>query len=141
MTRTTLQTGKIGWIRALATAVAADIVLVGLAFVWVAVWAHGFDPGHDEAHYQAYAALASPWVSVLAGIPLFHLGARWIARRHRPRGMAQVLAVVGIYVALDAAIITAFATNLGCVIPMSLLSFSTKLVAAWTGARASAARV
>jgi hypothetical protein len=113
---------------------AADLLLVGAAFLWVAIWSHLLHPGLDAAAYQAYAAVASPWVSVFAGVPLFYVGAKAAARRW---GGSTVAGVVGLYIAVDVMIVAVFADDPFYGFVMSASSFATKIAAAWAGARAA----
>jgi hypothetical protein len=71
---------KINWGRAGAGASIAEITQIAAAFGWVAIYSYLINPGQPMATYQAHAAVSGPWVSILAGAPIFYAASRWIAR-------------------------------------------------------------
>lgn len=90
-----------GW--GLGGALLLNVVMITLAFAWVAFYAYVVEPGHDRAFYEAYAGRSSPAVSLIAGGPVFFLFALWLAHR-RGGGRAAWIAVF-IYLLTDLAII------------------------------------
>jgi hypothetical protein len=109
-------------------AVGALAALVALSFAWVAIYSHVLHPGEELAFYQAYARVASPWVSVIAGVPLFWAIGAFARRRFGDAARANALAAFGVYAALSLAI-TAAAGSLAEIAGMELLSLATKLAA------------
>lgn len=80
-------------------------MMIASAIAWVAFYSHALDPGHDAAFYEAYAAQASPIVSVVAGGPVFFLVARWLGRR---RGSSRApWFSTALYLLIDAALLAA----------------------------------
>ena len=75
---------------------AAEIVLVGAAFCWVAIYSYLIDTGHDEAYYRAYAEKASPWVALVLGGPVFFGVCRKIAVTRK-----RALAVFAVFCAIE----------------------------------------
>ena len=78
---------KIHWVRAGAGALIAEIAQIAAAFGWVAIYSYLINPGQPMATYQAHAQASGPWVSLLAGAPIFYAASRWIARS-RPTALA-----------------------------------------------------
>ena len=78
---------KISWGRAGAGALIAEITQIAAAFGWVAIYSYLINPGQPMATYQAHAQASGPWVSILAGTPIFYAASRWIARS-RPTALA-----------------------------------------------------
>src|SRR6266576_2941159 len=78
---------KINWGRACAGALIAEIAQIAAAFGWVAIYSYLINPGQPMATYQAHAQASGPWVSILAGAPIFYAASRWIARS-RPTALA-----------------------------------------------------
>jgi hypothetical protein len=72
---------QIRWGRALIGGLVAEIVLIAAAFAWVAFYSHVLHRGESAEFYQHYALRASPWVSVVAGFPVFFFAARWVGAR------------------------------------------------------------
>ena len=93
---------NIRWGAALGGALAAESVLIAAAFAWVAIYSHFLHPGESLAFYQQYAQMASLWVSLFAGIPVFYLACRWIGSRTPTRAWPTAITIFGIYFLMDA---------------------------------------
>ena len=122
---------KINWGRAFGGALIAETAQIVAAFGWVAVYSHVIDPGQPMATYEAHAQASGPWVSIVAGAPIFYAASRWIAR-WRP----TALALFAIFLAIDGALLVAMAEGWSRV-PFVLfgLSYLTKLCACALGGR------
>ena len=46
------------------------VVNVGISFLYVAFYAFVINPGQPPEFYQEYAAIAAPYSSIIAGMPL-----------------------------------------------------------------------
>jgi len=99
-----MKLSAIRWGAAVAGALVAEIAMIAAAFAWVAIYSYLVHPGESPAFYQRYAEAASPWVALLAGVPIFYLVCRRIG------GRATALAVFAIYFCFDAPIVI-FASN------------------------------
>ena len=123
-----------GWglaLRSIAVAVAAMVLNVGAAFLWVTIYSMLIAPGQDEAAYQAYAMRVAPWSSVIAGAPIL-FGAGWLLARWHGGGWRAGLWAAGAYVLIDA-LILAVAGAFGAFPGIVALSGVTKLAAAALG--------
>ena len=82
-----------------------------------------------EAHAQAQAS--GPWVSILAGAPIFYATSRWIAR-----SLPTALALFAIFLVIDGALVVGM-TESWTGVPFGLfgLSYLTKLGACALGGR------
>jgi hypothetical protein len=117
---------------ALGASLGGLVLLVALAYGWVAIYSHWIHPDEDLAFYQAYARVASPWVSVLAGVPIFWgIGALARARLGQA-SRATSLVAYAIYASLSVGV-TAVAGSLVEIAGMELLSLATKLAALLVG--------
>jgi hypothetical protein len=77
------------------------------------------------ATYQAHAQASAPWVSILAGAPIFYAASRWIARS-RP----TALALFGIFFVIDGALLVGMMESwTGAPFVLIGLSYLTKLCA------------
>jgi len=122
---------KINWGRATVGAVSAGIAQVAASFIWVAIYSYLINPGQPPASYEAYAQDSGPWVSVLAGAPIFYAASRWIART-RP----TALALVAIFLVIDIVLLVAMTQSwAGMPWVMFGLSYVTKLGACALGGR------
>lgn len=119
----------IHWVRAIGGAIIAEVLLVASAFAWVAVYSYLINPNQPLAVYEQHALDSGPWVSILAGVPLFYAVARWIAR-DRP----TALAFCTIVLVFDAMVIMwAAGTGPGLPLWIVALSYGSKLMAVWFG--------
>lgn len=120
----------VDWKRVLGGVLVAEVVLVAAAFLWVALYSHLIAPGQDVSAYRQYAQQASPWVSVIVGMPLFCLLGRWLGSRR------SAAALFGAFVALDVALVLAVPSQGPLPLAMMAASHVTKLAALLAGARA-----
>jgi FtsH-binding integral membrane protein len=122
---------KIHWGRAFAGALAAEIAQIAAAFVWVAIYSYLINPGQPLATYEAHAQASGPWVSVLAGAPIFYAASRWIAR-----SPPTALALFAVFFAIDGALLVSMTENwTGAAVVLIGLSYLTKLGACALGGR------
>lgn len=124
------------WGRALASALLAEALQVAAAFGWVAIYSYLIAPGQPVAAYQRYAQLSGPWVSIVAGFPIFYAVARWVARTH-PTALAMFAAFLVLDVGLVLAAPEPMAPGL---LPLFGTSYLTKLLACHLGGRHAAPR-
>ena len=122
---------KIHWGRAGAGALIAEIAQIAAAFGWVAIYSYLINPGQPIATYQAHAQASGPWVSILAGAPIFYAASRWIAR-----SQPTALALFAIFFVIDGALLVGMTERwTGAAVVMIGLSFLTKLGACALGGR------
>ena len=122
---------KINWGRAGAGALIAEIGQIVAAFGWVAIYSYLINPGQPLATYEAYAQASGPWVSILAGAPIFYAASRFIARS-RP----TALALFAIFFVIDGALLVGMTeTWTGAPVVLIGLSYLTKLFACALGGR------
>jgi hypothetical protein len=118
-------------LRGLAVSVAAMIVNIACAFLWVAIYSHLIAPGQGEAAYQAYAMRAVPWSAVIAGVPIL-LVAGWLLARWHGGGWRTGICADLFYLLIDIVLVVATGT-LGAMLGIVALSHATKLAAAAAG--------
>ncbi|HMT08453.1 MAG TPA: hypothetical protein PKA82_10650, partial [Pyrinomonadaceae bacterium] len=123
------------WV-AFPTAIVAGIVNIFLFFLFMVLYGHVINPGHDDAFYQDAASRFGPYASIIGGIPVFFT-AGWLLRRFlSERALKVAIATWVIYVAVDFAIIVAVAADqIVAFLPLLATSFGTKLAAIYFGAR------
>lgn len=121
------------WWLAIPFALGVMVVNVVISILYVVVYSFLIDPGHDEAYYQAYAQVAAPYSSIIAGIALMFLAGRWIGGKF-PKGNSIKAALLMwlVYFLIDLAVIVA-AGALAQIAVLFAISFSTKLIAAYFG--------
>ena len=120
------------------TAIVVGILNVFLFFLFMVLYGHVINPGHEEQFYQEAAGRFGPISSIICGIPLMYLAGRWIGKRVGPQlAIKAGLLVWLIYFTLDVAIVAASGVLMS-VLPLVIVSFTTKLAAIYFGARHSA---
>lgn len=123
------------WV-ALPTAIVSGIVNISLFFLFMVLYGHVINPGHDDAFYQDAAGRFGPYASIIGGIPVFFIAGRLLRRFLGERAIKVAIAAWVIYVAVDFAIIVAVASDqIVAFLPLLATSFGTKLAAIYFGAR------
>lgn len=122
-----------GW--AVIGALLAEVALIAAAFAWVAIYSYLLQPGQSSAVYQEYAQTASPYVSLLLGIPVFYLVCRWIGSRRPAQAMAAAIGIFLLYCLIEAPILLAAGDS--ALTWFAAIGFPTKLLGCyWGGATA-----
>jgi hypothetical protein len=107
-------------------------VNVALSVLYMVVYSYVIDPGHDQAYYQAHIAIAAPYCSIVAGMPLMFLVGWWV-------GMRPGIIVWLIYVCVDLAVLAAAGLTLRMGLFLTV-SFLTKLASVYFGALVASRR-
>lgn len=124
------------WI-ALPTAIVVGILNVFLFFLFMVLYGHVIDPGHDDQFYQEAAGRFGPISSFICGIPLMYLAGRWIGNHVGPQLAIKAALIVWLtYFTVDVAIVAASGFLIS-LLPVVAISFATKLIAVYLGGRSS----
>ena len=110
-------------------ALAVMVINIAIAVLYMVVYGHVINPGHEKGYYDAHIKIAAPYCSIVAGIPLFFLVGWWM-------GIRPGMVVWLVYAVVD---VTIFAVsgptlNMGGLVAVSML---TKLGSAYLGALAA----
>ena len=110
------------------------IVNIGITVLYMVLYGHVIDPGHENKYYQEHVKLAAPYCSILAGFPLMLLAGWWVAGLWDGvlRTIAGLIVWVS-YAVIDVALLVAsgLTTRIAVLMTISLL---TKLAGALLGA-------
>lgn len=110
---------------------------VGLSVLYIAFYSYFINPGHDEKFYQEYAGVAAPYCSIIAGIPVLYFVCRWIGGRWESNfAVKAALLVWLVYSLIDLSVLTAAGWTIQLAV-ISLISLTTKLIAAYFGEKAA----
>jgi hypothetical protein len=107
---------------------------VAITVLYMVVYSHVIDPGHEKAYYEAHVLNAAPYCSIVAGMPLMFFAALWVGGYWGARLAApSALILWATYAVIDLAIVAAsgLTFRMGTLVAVSLL---TKLAAAYGGA-------
>lgn len=116
------------------------VVNVAISILYMVVYGHVIDPGHEPNYYNDHIQVAAPYCSIVAGIPLMFLAGWWVAGWWRRAGGVRAALIVWFaYAVIDLAILLAARISLGIAL-LFIVSFATKLAAANFGARLRIAR-
>ena len=121
------------WWLAIPFALGIMVVNVLISVLWVAVYSLLINPGQEASYYQVYAQTAAPYSSIIAGIPLMFFAGRWIGSKFpKQNSVKAALAVWLVYFLIDFAVIAASGA-LAQIALIFIVSFTTKLAAAYLG--------
>src|SRR6188474_1440310 len=96
---------SIRWGLAIIATVLAQVTLIALSIICVAVYSYSIHTGETQEFYSAFANASGPWVSLIAGGPVFFVIARWIRRRAPAAALGTAMAMCGVYLAIEVAIL------------------------------------
>lgn len=121
----------IRWGAAVGGALLAEVAQVIASVLWVAFYSYLLNPGQPMTVYEQHAQVSGPWVSIIAGFPIFYAASRWIAR-----SLPTALALFGVFLALDV-LLTVLMGGWSAIAVLLLtgLSYATKLLACYLGGR------
>ena len=109
------------------------VINVAISFLYVAIYSYMINPGHPDQYYQAYAQLAAPYSSIIAGMPLFFFVCRWVAAKWEPALRVQAAVLIWlVYALIDVTVLAMAGFTLQLAL-LSLVSLATKLGAAYLG--------
>lgn len=110
------------------------IANVACSIVYMVVYGHVIDRGHEKAYYEEHIKKAAPYCSIVAGIPLMFLAGWWVGGFWDVGlGVPSAIIVWLAYAVIDLAILIAsgMTVRIGVLVAVSLL---TKLAAVYVGA-------
>ena len=125
------------WVWIIPAAITVLVANVVIHILYMVAYSYLINPGQDAAHYQAHANLSAPYSSILIGMPLMFLVCRWVGRRFAARlSVTAALLVWLVYFLIDISVLV-FAGELSRVAVLFVISFVTKLAAAFLGGLAA----
>src|SRR5688500_17511647 len=81
---------------------------VVISILYMVVYGHVINPGHEKAYYQEHIKIAAPYCSIVAGIPLMFLAGWWVGGFWEVGLGVQSALIVGLaYAVIDLAIVAA----------------------------------
>ena len=112
---------------------------VAITILYMVVYSHVIDVGHEKAYYEDHVKLAAPYYSIVAGIPLMFLVGVWVGGWDAALAVKSALVIWLTYAVIDTAIVAAsgLTFRMGVLVAVSLL---TKLAAVYCGALVAAGR-
>lgn len=130
-------TTKNRWLWIIPAAIAVLVINVAIHILYMAAYSYLINPGRDAGHYQAHAQSSTPYSSIIVGMPLMFLVCRSIGRRFEARlSVVAALLVWLLYFLIDITVLV-FAGELGRLALLFVISFVTKLAAAYLGGLAA----
>jgi hypothetical protein len=116
------------------------VVNVAISILYMVVYSHVIDPGHESAYYQKHVEIAAPYCSIVAGIPLMFLAGWWVGGFWDVGlGVRSALIVWLAYAVIDLAILAASGMTIRVGV-LFVVSFLTKLAAVYFGALVAGCR-
>jgi hypothetical protein len=131
---------SIRWGLAAVATLMAEIAMIALSILCVAVYSYAIHTGETPEFYGEFAKVSGPWVSLIAGGPVFFLIARWIRRRAPSSAFDTAMAMAGLYLAIEIAVLLLWPGDATGTLPFVIGGFVLKLAGAWLGAGGIATR-
>jgi hypothetical protein len=134
---------SIRWGVAAVATLLAEIALITLSIMCVAVYSYTIHTGESREFYDAFAKVSGPWVSLIAGGPVFFLIARWIRRRAPAAALRTAIAMCMLYLTIEVAILLLWPSDSSATVAILLFvigGFVLKVTGAWLGAGGTTAR-
>lgn len=126
--------GRVAWLAGVGVLVL--IANVALSVLYMVVYSHVLDRGHDEGYYRDHVKIAAPYCSIVAGIPLLFLAGWWVAGWWEASFAVKAALLVWLtYALVDLAVLAAAGVT-ARIAALSAVSLLTKLAAAYWGALA-----
>ena len=126
---------KMPWLKLVGWAFLTHIILFSLSYLEVFLYSILINPGQQQAVYEQHALVSAPYVAIILGIPLFYLVARWLAKGYAGLELQIGIWLAILYIILDLIILIPLQVDWSAHWWIFLLSFLTKLGAAYWGAR------
>src|SRR5262245_49875092 len=130
--------GRVAWLVGVAILVLVSNVAV--SFLYMVVYGHLIDPGHDEQYYREHVQVAAPYCSIVAGIPLMFLAGWWVGgwwERQFAVRAALVVWLAYALIGLTGLVAAGVTPKVAVLVAVSILA---KLAAVYLGALARIAR-
>ena len=135
--------GRLAWLVGVALLVL--VVNVAVSILYMVVYGHLIDPGHEEQYYRDHVNVAAPYCSIVAGIPLMFLAGWWVGGWWEANVAVKaallvwlVYAVIDVLVLVAAGMSSEVPTRL---IVLTAISLITKLTASYVGGIVGSRRV
>jgi hypothetical protein len=110
------------------------VVNVAVSILYMVVYGHLIDPGHEEQYYHDHINVAAPYCSIVAGIPLMFWAGWWVGGRWEVEFAVKAALTIWLsYALIDLAVLLAagLTTRIAALFVVSIL---TKLAAVYVGA-------
>ena len=123
--------GRLAWLVGVALLVL--VVNVALSILYMVVYGHVIDPGHEEQYYHDHIKVAAPYCSIVAGIPLMFLAGWWVGGWWEGEFAVKAALVVWLtYALIDFGVLLAAGLTPRIAV-LSAVSVLTKLAAVYLG--------
>jgi hypothetical protein len=124
--------GRLAWLVGIALLVL--VVNVTVSILYMVLYGHLIDPGHDEQYYRDHIQVAAPYCSIVAGIPLMFVAGWWVGGWWQGKIAVKAALVVWLaYALIDFAVLLAAGLTTRIAV-LFTISFVSKLAAVYFGA-------
>jgi hypothetical protein len=135
-----MSTASIRWGLAVGATLLAEVSMIVISVLCVAVYSYAIHTGESQAFYDAFAMESGPWVSLIAGGPVFFLLARWIRRRAGAAAFRTAMTQCALYFGIEAVVLLSWPGGIPtAILPVVIVASLVKVAAAWIGASGFAA--
>jgi hypothetical protein len=124
--------GRLAWLVGVALLVL--VVNVAASILYMVVYGHLIDPGHEKQYYHDHIKVAAPYCSIVAGIPLMFLAGWWVGGWWEGEFAVKAALLVWLaYALIDIGVLLAAGLTARIAV-LFAVSFLTKLAAVYLGA-------
>jgi hypothetical protein len=135
-----MSNASIRWGLAIVATILAEITMIALSVICVAIYSYAIHTGETQEFYSAFARVSGPWVSLITGGPAFFLIARWIRRRAGSAALGTAMVMAGLYLAIEVAVLVLWPGDTSGALPFMIGGMVLKVAGAWLGAGGIATR-
>lgn len=121
------------WV-ALPMAIIVGVTNIFLFFLFMVLYGHVIAPGYEESYYQEAASHFGPYASIVGGIPVMFAAGVLLRRFLGHRALRIGIATWCIYLVVDMTVLISL-DQFSSFLPHFVVSFATKLLAIYLGAR------
>lgn len=114
--------------------------MIVISIITVAMYSYAIHTGETPEFYREFAMASGPWVSFIAGGPVFYLTSRWLRRRAASTALLTAMAQFGFYLTIEVTVLLLWPGNPAATLPLILGGYMLKLAGAWLGAGGITAR-
>lgn len=123
---------RMAWL--VGVALLVMVANVAVSILYMVVYGHLIDPGHEEQYYHDHVRVAAPYCSIVAGMPLMFLAGWWVSGWWESEFAAKAALMVGLaYGLIDIGVLLAAGLTARIAVIFAV-SFLTKLAAVYLGA-------
>ncbi|NER14628.1 hypothetical protein GWK08_14325 [Leptobacterium flavescens] len=135
------KSNKIPWLKITGWAILIHALLIVTSILEVFIFSTLIKPNRDEVFYEQHAKVTAPYIAIIAGFVLIFLVARSLTRKLEKNKVLTGLLLALTYILIDVVLLFMASVNWSEHYGVFIISFLTKLLAAYLGASTNLSKV